>query len=498
VADRATYEKARADVVRTVVRRLSAGARFSVPEPRVQNAQLALLGQQIAYTWKYSVGNAYEELSFAEALDTAQVMARYGFADVAKAILRASLHRLSGHFTAWRAGERLVAGAVYYQLFRDRRFLEEEAGELSQAVKTLASRQITTGPNCGRLRPEPLCSDIPEPVDEVAGQLVAWQGLLAMERVWSSTAHPRLAARARRVGLRLEVALRKAVRESIVRLPDGSIFVPSVFSRTSRPYDLLIKTRAGSYWNLVMPFGLASGFFRAGSPEAKGLVKYLLLHGSRLLGVTRADAHTLYDDERYPVSGLTGVYGLNVSRFFADNDQADQLVLSLYGLLAAGMTPGTYISGEAVSVTPIGGAYYRTTYLPPNLGANSTFLETLRLMLVQERRGPRGAPRGLDLAFSTPRRWLADGKTIRVDRAPTSFGRVSFSIERHGRVVRVRVSPPTSPPPPSLRLRLRLPAGERLTAVRVGAERMPFDVKTGTIDLSGRKGRVDLRADVYR
>ena len=39
-----------------------------------------------------------------------------------------------------------------------------------------------------------------------------------MGRVWSVTGHPALAARARAVASRLEVALRRAVRESAVRL----------------------------------------------------------------------------------------------------------------------------------------------------------------------------------------------------------------------------------------------------------------------------------------
>ncbi len=170
-----------------------------------------------------------------------------------------------------------------------------------------------------------------------------------------------------------------------------------------RPFDRLTASREGSYWNLVMPYALASGLVPPHGAEADGLLRYLLGHGSRLLGVVRAKAEALYGNRPYPVSGIDQVYGLNVSRFLADNDQPDQLVLSLYGTLAAAMTPDTYVSGESSTVAPLGGAPYRTMYLPPNLGGNATFLETLRLMLVHETRGPAGAPRGLELAFSTPR-----------------------------------------------------------------------------------------------
>jgi hypothetical protein len=138
------------------------------------------------------------------------------------------------------------------------------------------------------------------------------------------------------------------------------------------------------------------------------------------------------------------------------------------------MTPGTYVSGEAASVTPIRGAYFRTMYLPPNNDTSATFLETLRLMLVHETRGHEGLPRGLELAFATPRAWLEPGKSIAVHDAPTSFGPVSYSLTRTASAVRVEVDVPPSAQLRSLKVRLRLPGATR------------------TIDLSGRHGHVAL------
>ena len=240
-----------------------------------------------------------------------------------------------------------------------------------------------------------------------------------------------------------------------------------------------------------MPYAFASGFFKPGSGEAKGILRYLSLHGSRIAGVTRADAHIAYG-RNIVGDGLGEVYVLNQSRFLADNDQPDQLTLTLYGMLAAGMTRDTFVSGEAVSLLPVGTAYYRTMYMPPNLGANSSFLETLKLLLVHERRGPRGAPRGLDLAFATPRAWLVDGATIEVKRMRTSFGPLSFSLERTGKTIRIDVSSPKAPEP--ARLRLRLPAGAHLLRVRLGARRLHVDRRTMTLTLPARAGRLHLVA----
>jgi hypothetical protein len=152
------------------------------------------------------------------------------------------------------------------------------------------------------------------------------------------------------------------------------------------------------------------------------------------------------------------------------------------------MTQGTYVSGEAISVLPVGTSYYRSMYMPPNLGANSSYLETLRLLLVHERRGPHGLPNGLDLAFATPRSWLAADGSFGVQKAPTSFGLLSYTVTRSGKTVTADVTLPRAVP--GVRLRLRLPAGVHLLRVRGAAA---VDRATGTLTLP-RRARVHLSA----
>src|SRR5262249_15778087 len=183
-----------------------------------------------------------------------------------------------------------------------------------------------------------------------------------------------------------------------------------------KPYRRLTESRGGSYWNLVMPYALATGLLKPGGPQARGVLKYMLLHGSRFLGLVRSAAYSLYHKPRYPISGSDQVYGVNVARFLADNDQPDQLVLSLYGQLAAGMAPGTFVTGEGATIAPVRGEYFRKMFLPPNSGGNSAFLETLRLMLVQEGTRAWGAPRGRPLAYAPPRGGLGPGETTEVDK----------------------------------------------------------------------------------
>ena len=128
-------------------------------------------------------------------------------------------------------------------------------------------------------------------------------------------------------------------------------------------------------------------------------------------------------------------------------------------------------------------------YLPPNSASNGSFLETLRLMLVHERRDAGLEPRGLDLAFATPRAWLEPGKRIDVHDAPTSFGPVSFSLAAVKTTVTGSVDVPKRSTPQGLRLRLRLPSGRRISQVTLnGRPYRRFDVDTETIDLTGNSG----------
>ena len=63
---------------------------------------------------------------------------------------------------------------------------------------------------------------------------------------------------------------------------DASLFVPEAFGSHIRPYKHITQTRDGSYWNLVVPYALASGFFEPGSRQARGLLRYLLEHQGRV------------------------------------------------------------------------------------------------------------------------------------------------------------------------------------------------------------------------
>ena len=488
----AAHASARARLVRHWTRRLAEGAEIVVPEERVMDAFRALRIQDLALTWRYSIGNQYQEFSYPEGIDVAQVLAAQGYEDVAAAILVTSLGTPLTRYPNWKMAQKLVGFGLHYRLYRDRSLLERATPSLRAYVAALG-RQIRTTPN-GMLQRERFSSDIADEVYGLHTQAVAWQGLLSLALAWEEAGHAPEAAEARRLATRLEAGLRNAVRASQRRLPDGSLFVPARLLDHEQPYRTVTESRSGAYWNLVAPYAFGSGLFAAGSPEAEGVIRYLLLHGSRLLGLVRAGAYSLYGlDPQPPESGVNPVYGLNVARFLADNDRPDQLVLSLYGQLAAGMAPGTFVSGEGISVAPLGREYLRSMYLPPNGASNASFLETLRLMLVHETRDRELRSRGLELAFATPRSWLGARKRIVVRDAPTSFGPVSFSITSSTNTVRATVDLPARSRPRTATLRLRLPEGRRIAAVRLnGRPSRRFDRRAETIGLPTQPGRLEI------
>jgi hypothetical protein len=464
--DAAAYDAARATVVDYWRTRLAAGAQVVVPDARVMNAQRALLVQNLSLTWRYSIGNPYEEFSFPEGIDVAEVLAEWGFPDVSAAILRTSLTRAPNPYPSWKMGEKLLGSATQYRLAGDRAYIRHATPALRGYVAKL-ERHL--GSN-GLLARERYSSDIADLVYGLHTQAVVWQGLRLIAGVWGETGQTALSARANALAAKLERGLRRAVRSSERRLPDGSVFLPVRLLDDETPYASVTEERAGSYWNLVVPYALQSGLLAPASPQARGVLRYLLSHGSRLLGLVRAGAYAVYGrDARFPVSGTDQVYGKNLSRFLADMQEPEQLALSLYGQLAAGMTPDTFVAGEAASVAPLHGQWYRSMYLPPNGAANASFLETLRLLLVHE------TSHGLELAWSTPRAWLAAGKRIEVRNLPTSFGPVSFAIDAG----RVSVDlPPRAPR--SVKLRIRLPGSTR------------------TLDLSGLSGHVEKGVGAIR
>jgi hypothetical protein len=106
-----------------------------------------------------------------------------------------------------------------------------------------------------------------------------------------------------------------------------------------------------------------------------------------------------------------------------------------------------------------GGPVYKTS-------DESRFVMWLRQLLLWEK-GDH-----LWLACATPREWLEDGKTIRIEKAKTVFGSVSMVIRSetaNGKIL-AELSLPKLKPPSEVWLRLRHPQGKHPRRVSVNGK----------------------------
>src|SRR5262249_40548048 len=100
--------------------------------------------------------------------------------------------------------------------------------------------------------------------------------------------------------------------------------------------------------------------------------------------------------------------------------------------------------------------------------------------------------------YAAPPRWLQDGATLAVERAPTAFGEVSLRVVSRLTLGEVQVTldaPPRAPE--KWLLRLPLPDGWRVRSAENGGQRAEL-AKDGAADLTGRTGHFNIRFSVTK
>jgi hypothetical protein len=510
-ADAAAYAAARTRSIAAWKRRLAGGASVEVPEPLVANAMRNLLIQNLQLSWHYSLGNAYEGFYQSESSAAVLALAEYGFLGDARTALESLLPKAHGYSTNLEEGQKLAAGAAYALLSGDAAFIRRQTPVYAGYALDLATRRAANPDGSGLLDRQRYGSDITERVYGLHQQARAWRGLRDMAYVWDLVGSDRLAARYRTEARSFAKALRAAIARSATTVSSSETFVPVSLLADPRvsPWDPVTATRPGSYWNLVAPYAWSSGIMPRTGALARSVLEYARRRGSFLLGLVRFDYYPT-GPGNVRCDGLPGlstpgtdnVYGVDRSRFLADLDRPDLLVLTLYGQLAHGMTRGTFVSGEGATVGPVppgacsqapDGEYYRSLYLPPSSTSNAFFLTTLRELLAHWVIDDDGRPTGLRLAYSIPRAWLADGKRIAVRDLPTPFGPLAYSIDSHldDGYLDVELTVPHRQPIEELRLRVRVPTGKKPYLARIGSTTLRPDGET--FDLTGRTGTLKLR-----
>jgi hypothetical protein len=491
------YAAERARCVATWRESLAPGMNVVTPEPRVNEAWRHLLVQNFGLIsgdrMHYSAGNQYDRLYEAEGSDAALALLAWGFPDEMRRLMVPLLDFTRLGLEIHQAGFKVLNVVRTYWQTRDAAFVRTLQPRWAKEVARLVDGR--TGPH-GLYPAERYTGDISTPAQAVNVSAHAWRALRDLSAVMAEIGETAEANRLAGVAASFRPQVLAAIAQSAGRETQPP-FVPVALFSAEPAHTPIVRSRIGSYWNLVIGYTIGSGIFPPGSPEETWIPRYQENHGGILMGMVRSggDEFNFWAGEHR----VNPLYGLRYALDTLRRDDPERALVSFYGMLAQGFTRNTFVSGEGASLTPYdeGG---RVFYCPPNSAANAHFLSMLRHLLVQDwDASDDGRPDTLRLLFATPRRWLEDGKAIRVERAPTAFGEVSVTlISRLAQgVVEAEVTLPARHRPAQTQLRARVPEGWRVRGANVGAEMLPVDER-GTVDLTRYDGRVTVRFAVER
>jgi hypothetical protein len=437
----------------------------------------------------YSAGNAYDHLYEAECGDATRALMLYGYTKDAQKMV-GPLLAFNRQATRYHvAGHKLQLLAHYYWVTRDREYLRAKEEVWKAAVEFIQTSRKTDN---GLLPKDNYAGDINQQVYALNSNANCWRGLRDMAAVLDDMGeHDKAKALAEEAA-----AFRKAILDAVAKSEHRDVkppFIPNSLFGDEKPYEILTETRMGSYYDLMAPYILGSGIF-AGSERETWMIDYLRQHGGLAMGMIRTTPH---QGEFNNEPGVNVLYGQRYLLTLLRRDDREHALVGFYGQLAQGVTRDTFIGAEGTRFMH-GDSFGRSMYLPPNSASNSMFLTTLRYLLIQDWDGADGKPETLCLLYGAPRRWLKDGSTIKVERAPSMFGEVSFRVESKlsdGEVVVHLVAP--SRALAKWLLRLPLPTGWRAVSARVG-ETTLLPGEDGSVDLSGREGRFTVRFHVEK
>lgn len=474
---------------------LAGAMRVEVPEPIVNAAwKSTIVGNFLLLcdnNLNYGSGNLYEVMYEAESGDAVRALLLWGLAVEGRKMIPSLLdYGNNAGLTFHDAAFKLQLLAQNYWLNRDVAFIQEQKPRWSRCLEILTSKRDK---DTGLLPREAYCGDEKEKVFSLNSNANAWCGLNDMAAVLRQIGELKEAERISKIAETLRQAILAAVDKS-ERRDVQPPFMPIALFGEEKPYDMLTSTRRGSYWNLIIPYVIGSRIF-SGTEHEASMLRYLEEHGGICMGMIRFHQHSrLFANE----DGLDDLFGLRYVDALLRRDEPELAIVSFYGKLAQGMTRDTYINAEGTGLRPLD-EFGRPMYMPPTCGG-ALFLCQLRSMLVQDYDlDNNGEPETLRLLFATPRRWLENGKTISVERAPTSFGEVSIQVKSNiaNGEVTARLTIPEKNAAKCTLLRIRLPEGWQINSAQVGSNSLKIDA-AGTVDVSNLNGKNNIRFKVSK
>lgn len=505
---------------------LAQGTQISVPEDRVNNMWRALLLQNFVIAdgprFTYGSGLVYNSSYYPFEDGFAAVsMARWGYAKDAEAwlnfLIPASIEpQLAGHRYQNRRAMPLFLLYEEYRLTGHADYFDKNKEELYRvADEIIRDRHSTMTPasdpkpwHWGLLPPAKPAVDAIAATQSnyvVAHDITNCQGLQDFGEFLVETGID--GARGKRYlaeAADFRASILRAMEQSVVRAPGKPPFVPlqTLYFRSTpdygpEPFDNLALGRVqGAYYHYWVDMELHYNFFNPDDRLAHWLVDYLQQRGGFVLGCTRARSKADY-------GWINDNYNAGYYEYALRRGEIGRFLLGFYSRLVFDSTRYSYVNSEGnplIGYNTRDGGFVGAEYSFPNSAANAETLDMLRSMLILEERKDNLDTGVIDLARGTPRAWLADGKKIVVERAPTDYGTISFAMQSKVRegIISVHIEAPRRKRYRAMHLYLRHPGSLPLKHVLVNGQKYDnFDAAHGYITLPQGAAKFEIEAE-YR
>ena len=479
--DASTYDLQREACIHTWKNLLAPAMQIETPEPLVNNVYKNALCQIFQLIngdrTNYSAGNQYEKLYEAEGSDAIQALLSSGFEKEMRLLMVPLFDFTRKGLELHQASFKISNLCQYYWQTRDQSVVNELRPKWEKEIRLLDVNR--TGAN-GLYPPEQYCGDIHTFVQSLNVNANAWRAMRDMGAVLAKTGDQNEASHLANEAATFRQIVLNAVKKSVSTKTEPP-FVPIALSGGEPVHDPILHSRIGSYWNIIIGYTIRSGVFPPGSKEANWIPRYQEQHGGLFMGMVKnggGDFNFWTGDQR--VNPLYGTrYALDALR----RDEPERALVSFYGTLAQGITRNTFVGGEGSSLQPVDdrGRFF---YCPPNSATSAHVISMLRNLLVQDwDLDDDGVPETLRLAFATPRRWMGNGKSIKIEKAPTAFGPVSYTILSNleaGEITLTYSQPVRSPQ--KTQARIRVPDGWKIESAQIGNRELKVD-SLGTFEI---------------
>jgi hypothetical protein len=194
--------------------------------------------------------------------------------------------------------------------------------------------------------------------------------------------------------------------------------------------------------------------------QANAVIDTMRAYGATTLGVVANVGRPEPDDR-----AILGFVSYGYAQALLRLDRVEEYILCLYAHRYHAHSRGSWTAGEVTGITG-GGAIFC-------IPAQQTIPLLLRWMLVFE----DSDAQVLHFGKAIPKEWIATGKPIAIENAPTRYGRVSYRLEARGSgALRATVQLSASKiQPKELHVRFRIPSGKTLSDVTVNGKKASFD-----------------------